>query len=315
MSWLKKYVNETGYLKGKDSNKNPLNIIPSNHITTDNMAFPIYANGQLLYPNTGDYIFPTGIVVETPAYAKGGFKGWAYNTKGRNYSPAWGGQFQTGAANFSADSVAHQANKILQYEQLRGGTGGAPLPYYSDPKYMQMLMQNIYPEVKKIMPNASAMEIGEAMDFVFNTGWDIDNKKITTDPRAYALQEYYKKYDKSKLDKEGNWTSRKNPAYSFDKEYNSTIGKLPENERRVLMNKGRDWFYQHRAPKGSTWDLEKQGPHPNYYDTWYGRIWNTNDYQPFNPNNPKFVPKKQNGGNIQPSIDKYQSGGWLKKYK
>lgn len=25
-----------------------------------------------------------------------GFKGWAYNTKGRNYSPAWGGQFQMG---------------------------------------------------------------------------------------------------------------------------------------------------------------------------------------------------------------------------
>jgi hypothetical protein len=25
-----------------------------------------------------------------------GFKGWAYNTKGRNYSPAWGGQFQNG---------------------------------------------------------------------------------------------------------------------------------------------------------------------------------------------------------------------------
>ena len=72
MSWLKKYVNNTGYLKGKKTNKNPINIIPSNHITTDNMAFPIYANGVLLYPNTGDYMFPTNMVVETPAYKSGG---------------------------------------------------------------------------------------------------------------------------------------------------------------------------------------------------------------------------------------------------
>ena len=74
MSWLKKYVNNTGYLKGKKTNKNPINIIPSNHITTDNMAFPIYANGVLLYPNTGDYMFPTNMVVETPAYQPGGSK-------------------------------------------------------------------------------------------------------------------------------------------------------------------------------------------------------------------------------------------------
>lgn len=73
MSWLKKYVNNTGYLKGEETNKNPINIIPSNHITTDNMAFPIYANGVLLQPNTGDYMFPTNMVVETPAYKSGGY--------------------------------------------------------------------------------------------------------------------------------------------------------------------------------------------------------------------------------------------------
>lgn len=150
-----------------------------------------------------------------------------------------------------------------------------------------MLMQNIYPEVKKIMPTASAMEAGEAMDFIFNAGWDKAANKILKDPRAYALQEYYRQYDPSKLDSKGNWSGRKNPAYSFDQEYAATIGKLPENQRRVLMNKGRDWYYKNiNNPAPGV-------PNNDYYDTWYGRIWNTNNYAPFNPNNPKFIYKKK----------------------
>ena len=198
----------------------------------------------------------------------------------------------------SRDSVEHQVDKILKYEVLRGGPGGTPLdgtnntPDYNDPKYKEMLMERIYPEVNMIMPNSSAMEKGEAMDFIFNSGWDDANSKIKKDPRAFALQEYYRQHDKSKLDASGNWAGRKNPAYSFDDEYNNTIGKLSENERRVLMNKGRDWYYQ---------NINTQAPgvpSPNYKSTWHGRIWNTNDYKEFDPNNPKFTPKKLHGGKI-----------------
>jgi len=196
----------------------------------------------------------------------------------------------------SMDSVRHQANKILQYEQLRGGPGGAPLPQYSNPKYMDMLMGKVYPEVKKIMPNASAMEAGEAMDFVFNAGFDQGSNKITKDPRAFALQEYYRQNDPSKLDADGKWAGRKNAPYSFDQEYNNTIGKLPENQRRILMNKGRDWYYKNiNNPAPGV-------PNSNYNDTWYGRIWNTNDYQPFNPNNPNFTPKKEQGGMVKMQV-------------
>lgn len=231
--------------------------------------------------------------------------------KGFNYNGAWGGQFKEGGkvsttqegttkkplntkpkVMTSKDSVAHQADKILKYEQLKGGPGGTPLPYYSDPQYMDMLMSRIYPEVQKIMPKASAMEAGEAMDFIFNAGWDKVNNKITKDPRAFALQEYYRQYDPSKLDKDGKWSGRKNPAYSFDKEYANTIGKLSENERRLLMNKGRDWYYKNiNNPSPGV-------PSSDYNDTWYGRIWNTNDFQPFNPKNPKFIPIRQEGGEI-----------------
>ena len=65
-----KIVNKTGYLKGAKTAKNPVNIIPSNLITTQGMAFPIKANGKTLYPNTGQYKFPTSHVIETPLKQK-----------------------------------------------------------------------------------------------------------------------------------------------------------------------------------------------------------------------------------------------------
>ncbi len=228
---------------------------------------------------------------------------------------------QTGPMT-SRDSVAHQADKILKYEVLRGGSGSAPLdgtngnPDYRDPRYKKQLMDRIYPEVQKILPNASAIESAEAMDLIFNSGWDDAAGKIVVDPRAYALQEYYRKNDPSKLDENGAWAGRKNAPYSFDKEYANTVGKLSENQRRIFMNKGRDWFYQHRAPKNSSWDIKTQGPHPNYKDTWYGRIWNTNDFNEFNPNNPKFI-KKEDGGEIkyyQNELDTYEDGGELSEF-
>ena len=74
-------VNKTGYLKGAKTAKNPVNIIPSNLITTQGMAFPIKANGKTLYPNTGQYKFNTPYVVETPLKQKG-----AKNTKAESKS-------------------------------------------------------------------------------------------------------------------------------------------------------------------------------------------------------------------------------------
>jgi hypothetical protein len=59
-------VNTTGYLKNANSRHNPINIIPSGNITTDQMAFPIMANGVPLYPNTGDYQFDSKYVIEHP---------------------------------------------------------------------------------------------------------------------------------------------------------------------------------------------------------------------------------------------------------
>jgi hypothetical protein len=278
-------VSRQGYKDDSPYRNNPSNTIygtpEGTSITMEGVSTPLigideFGNRQEMFPGQR-YEYPGSQVTEVPMYQRAGTV---------------------------RDSVAHQADKILKYEQLRGGPGGTPLPYYSNPQYMDMLMSRIYPEVQKIMPKASAMEIGEAMDFIFNAGWDKDNNKITKDPRAFALQEYYRQYDKSKLDADGKWSGRKNPAYSFDKEYANTIGKLSENERRLLMNKGRDWYYKNiNNPAPGV-------PSSDYNDTWYGRIWNTNDYKPFDSNNPKFIPKKVNGGALLNKTIKCGNCGW-----
>jgi hypothetical protein len=312
-------VSKTGYKKNSKDKNEPSLLIPSNRITMKGVEFPVYGiddtgYSQMMYPGL-DYSFPGSYVYELPMAKEGG-----YILPGRYKNPEgnWLNKYQSDKksgqvknywtwnpkATSERDSIQNIAGNILNYEILRGGPGGSPLTYYSDPEYMNTLMNDIYPQVKKMMPNATPVEMGEAMDLIFNSGWDKSNKKILVDPRAYAIQEYYRVHDKSKLDKEGNWAGRKATPGTFDSEYANTVGKLSENERRIMMNKGRDWFYQHRAPKGSTWDLKTQGAYPDYGATWYGRIWNTNDYAPFNPNNPKFIYPYKTGG--EKWLDKYQ---------
>lgn len=59
-------ISKSGYKKNSpDKNEEEL-LIPSKHITTENMAFPILANGKVLFPDTGDYYFPEGLVHEKP---------------------------------------------------------------------------------------------------------------------------------------------------------------------------------------------------------------------------------------------------------
>lgn len=52
-----------------------------------------------------------------------GFKGWAYNTKGRNYSPAWGGQFKDGG---NIQPAMAGANQTVPMAQL--GDSVKPIP-------------------------------------------------------------------------------------------------------------------------------------------------------------------------------------------
>lgn len=68
-------INQTGYLDGAPTANNPMNIIPGQNgmtnITMDGVSSPIIANGQILPPNSGNYLFPGNSVVEEPLYKVG----------------------------------------------------------------------------------------------------------------------------------------------------------------------------------------------------------------------------------------------------
>lgn len=197
-------------------------------------------------------------------------------------------KFQFGGTT-QRDSIIHQAGKTMDYEALRGSAYGTGLSNYGNPNLgnnpskdqaIAWYMQNIIPQVSHFQ---TAMEKGEAGDFLYNSG---------RDPRIYMLDQYLKSIGISEgLPNRSSYNiDVKSPEWKikqiqFEQEWNKhrdSINKLPENDRRILLNKGRDFYYKNinKKPDGS--------PSDAYYNTWKGRIWNTNDYTPFNPNNPKF---------------------------
>jgi len=204
--------------------------------------------------------------------------------------------FQNGGMT-PTDSLRHQASKIMDYEALRGSQYGTGLPNYGNPQIqsgdkqgaINYFMNSVAPRVSHFK---SAMEKGEAGDFVYNTG---------RDPRIYMLDQFIKsKGNQQGLPNRGSynldikspeWGNKKQEFETEWSKYSNDIQNLPENQRRVLLNKGRDFYYQ---------NIDKQNgqPNPAYKNTWYGRIWNTNDFKPFNPSNPNFSPKYQQGGTM-----------------
>jgi hypothetical protein len=188
------------------------------------------------------------------------------------------------------DSLKHQVSKIMDYEALKGSQYGTGLSNYDNPQIqsgdkqaaINYFMDNISPQLGDFK---SAIEKGEAGDFIYNTG---------RDPRIYMLDQFIKSKGNMQgllnrssynLDiKSPEWGNKKQQFELEWLKYFSDIQKLPENQRRVLLNKGRDFYYQNI-------DKVNGQPNPAYKNTWYGRIWNTNDFKPFNPNNPNFSPK------------------------
>jgi len=228
---------------------------------------------------------------------------------GSNMFPDGGVHYNTQLS--SADSLNHQRDKTIQYEVLKGDKSGSGLPYYNDPAWTKKYDDEVKP---RLGPYKSAMEKGEAGDFIYNTG---------KNPQRYALQEYYRKNEPALLDEKGDWANRNGLSDAeYDKLYKEKIGSLPENERRVLMNLGRDWYYKNSAPKGDyDYGYDAQGNQikgeygewsPAYQNTWYGRIHNTNDFSEFDPNNPAF--NKQDGGQIMEldddAIEQYRKLGY-----
>lgn len=186
------------------------------------------------------------------------------------------------AQNQGNESLDHQVRKIMRYELERGDRYGRGLSNYGNPNLpngateddaVAWFMKTIGP---KLAPYETALEKGAAGDFIYNTG---------KDPRAYAIQEYYRKYDPSKLDAAGNWAGRGTwnkdgtPRTPISADlvsiYASTVARLGAPERVGLINSGRNWYY-------SNIDLSAAGERNRAYDnTWYGRIINTANFDDY----------------------------------
>jgi hypothetical protein len=208
----------------------------------------------------------------------------------------------------SQDSLRHQAGKTMDFEFTKGSAQGTGLSNYGNPalgnnptkeQAVDWYMANIAPQLNHF---SSAMEKGEAGDFLYNTG---------KDARIYAYQEYLRKTDPNNAtgwqDASGNWKDRKSVPNNFDDIYNKSIGKLSENERRINVNKGRDWYYKNiNNPSPGV-------PNPAYNATWKPRIWEAvNTYQDggtnVNYNTPEYNQAYQQGQvtRYNPQTDIYQ---------
>ena len=133
---------------------------------------------------------------------------------------------------------------------------------------VQMLMDEMG---DKLDHYPSAMEKAEATDFMYNSG---------RDPRVYMLDQYLK--SKGQISglpnrkaynvdiKTPNWTpDLQNQLESEWDKHKDELMKMSVNDRRKLMNAGRDFYYQNNSPIGYKGPM----PHPMYDATWGPRIF------------------------------------------
>lgn len=163
--------------------------------------------------------------------------------------------------------LGHAGNPDLDPAPIKAGTTGTGIPYTHERGVAAMMdpKGKYYPKVQGKYP--TALEEGYALQFQYNAGKDLS---------GYAMQEYLRK--KEGHDKSWKWEGRNNPNLQGNTW--SDMQKLPTEERRNRLADGMDWYYQNTAPKGSTWDLKTQGPHPTYDASWKYRVWQ-DMYKPY----------------------------------
>jgi hypothetical protein len=195
----------------------------------------------------------------------------------------------------SMDSLKHQIGKMMEFEKIMGGydpvgdtARGLPnygynqsqLPYnkknpnWKPPTNKKEAVDMYIKELgNKLDYYPSSMEKAEAADFMYNTG---------RDPRVYMIDAYLKK--------QGGVGVANRPRYNVDNKtekwtpdlqkevddlwnaHKKDLMKLSVNDRRLLMNEGRDSYYQ-------SLNRVNGQPNPMYKATWAPRLWySVNDY-------------------------------------
>lgn len=182
------------------------------------------------------------------------------------------------------DSLRNYAYNIVKFEKTKGkadGTGlsnaGNPLllKNVSDDVAVEWFMKNIAPKVTGNF--VTAREQADAGDFLYNSGKDV---------RAYAYQEYLRKTDPDNKtgwkDNTGNWKDRNKLPSNFDELYNTSVGKLSEQDRLNYIKQSKDFYYQNiERGKGSINENLKA-----YNSSWKDRININDNYVDYSKQNP-----------------------------
>jgi LysM repeat protein len=144
------------------------------------------------------------------------------------------------------DTVGKRALNTIVFEKDKGSITGTGLPNAGNPNLpsnvsneeaRKVLLKDYYPKVQGKF--STAMEQGDALDFVYNTGKDV---------RTYAYQEYLRKTDPNNKtgwkDNNDKWKDRNKLPSNFDELYNTSVGKLSEQERRDYIKQAKEYYYQ-----------------------------------------------------------------------
>jgi hypothetical protein len=170
-------INNTGYLKGSQTDTNPMNIIPSNYITTNGMSRPITAMSDTgdqrnLYPNTGNYAFGGNYVMEKPMYQDGGTTDDIYLNKQPNYRGFVSPQDARTANNFFGNDtpdIMETRQGAPRTLKPRGfDNNGNPLPIRGDYNQQLSATNNYDPKGE----NEHTRFIDETPDAWYNKAFD-----------------------------------------------------------------------------------------------------------------------------------------------
>jgi len=178
--------------------------------------------------------------------------------------------------DYSSMSMNDLISEMMNFEKTRGSASGSGLtPHAQNPKLpvdatwddaVKWIETNVVPEVDKIMPGESDVLKAEAVDFVYNAGFDTYNMKITKDPRRYMIQEYYREASPGKLE-DGKWSRRLVASDSeIDEMYKSIFSGMTEQEKRRYMSLAKDWYYRNINKKADG------SPSDSYEATWKHRV-------------------------------------------
>ncbi len=270
-------VSNTGYKKdSKDKNEKSL-IIPSGHITMDNVQGPVFGqdnlgNSKIMYPNK-DYYFPGNYVVEHP-------------------------MFQLGGENGGHAQVENSPPILDRIELMKWGK------YIDNPKRREQHMKDVYwniigdgydpktgYDMMKEMGAYGSENRGDIAKSAAVWGWD------TKDVKEDQLKKWAIEYDDAL---ESGVSSNKKQGGEMKKPDNKGFKNLPKKVQETILNHMSKQFGGENLAR-PIWTMQAGGAINDDVYSAAGYMPADNPYLQ-NGGQPKFTPEQWNKFNMDQGL-------------